>query len=583
MRRPVASVLAFIILCFVPRIVLAACNALPGASEAGSGDGGGPPMHKAALGSISQTHLIPGVSASVVLKADDICVGDPDRRLTFPRPKTDAYVVALVNARDETTAVTYPIVVTSSQARCDAIHTTMTERFGTKWACSARGTVAPAMVSDPSTLRFSLAALPAGVFAMAGSGQTGDDLALASGPMKVFATNESDAVERLAAVLTGNDCTSICPQLATDGAFACVDSFYEAAGPSMFQLSNVTCDLEQLPSPDVLKPTKFLDQCMDKSGNPGSLPKCTWAGLAQKMDIYVDACGNLKIPVDFQGLLDTSKKPEGEPRILSGKSAVSRFKDEGTEDSQLWIPGREFIGSTPSGDAKGIVSDWQLPKMSVFYEDSSQTFGIRGLVDKQGSHYIHIVPRRPVRYRCEVAAGEDPEACEKVEEEFGVVKTMCACSDSYGLDCKCQPPLPEGLAEYFACRGGKFDGMPCTRPAHCREEGGTCTRQPKCQTKKSAVFSENSPDGGTIPCWREETCTPTGEQCGYDLFDFRDRVKGNNIYTLDSKIKKNVDPNRRGVCKGSIGTVCNNQNEDTKCTAANDVCVGYTLTAEGPP
>jgi hypothetical protein len=222
--------------------------------------------------------------------------------------------------------------------------------------------------------------------------------------------------------------------------------------------------------------------------------------------------------------------------------------------------------------------------MDVFWEDGSQTFGIRGLVDKSDAHVIHIVPRRPVRLLCEVGAGEDAEACEQVKEEFGVVKTLCACSDSHALDCKCQPPLPEGKEEYFACQDGEFDGMPCTRSLHCGPPGskGKCTRHPKCQTLKSAVFSENPPGQGTTPCRNDGPCTEGVEQCGYDLFEFRDRAV-NNIYTLRSSIGKNVAPNRRGVCKGSIGTVCDNQNVDTKCTAANDVCVGYTLTAEGKP
>lgn len=580
MKRPATVVIALIAISCVPHVVLAACNALPGAVQAGDGSGGGgPPMYKVALGSISQTHLLPGVSASVVIKADDTCVGDEDRRLTFERPKTDAYVVALLNAREGTTAVTYPIVVTSSTARCDAIRATMTERFGTKWACNASGTVVPAIASDLSSLRFSLAQLPAGLSATADPVQRNGSIALGSGPMKLFATNDDAAVARIAMALVNGNCADLCVPLSQGGAFACADRFYQVASSGAFQLSTIACDLAQLPNS--LKTTKFREQCADKSGNPLDFPKCQSSATPHKADIYVDACGNLKIPLDFADLLDTAKQVD--KRVLSGKSAMSRFKEGGPSDTdRMWIPGREFIGSTPYNDAFGGFSSWQLPKMSVFYDDGSQAFGIRGLVDKTDAHIVHVVPRRPVTWLCDVGAGADPEACEKIEEEFGVVKTLCACADARTADCKCQPELPADQAVYFACKGGTFDGMPCTRSAHCNP-GGTCTRQPKCQKKKAAVFSENSPDGGTTPCWQDKTCTAADEQCGYDLFDFRNRVDANNVYTLDSKIKKNVDPNRRGVCKGSIGTVCNNQNEDTKCTAADDACVGYALTAEGQP
>ena len=95
-----------------------------------------------------------------------------------------------------------------------------------------------------------------------------------------------------------------------------------------------------------------------------------------------------------------------------------------------------------------------------------------------------------------------------IEQRFGETKTVCACSDKYPADCNCKTEQ----ARFFACDGGTFKGMPCTRHRHC--PGGSCSAKPKCRDKGTVYGSgaSGSPGGN---CELDNTC---GNQvCGYRL------------------------------------------------------------------
>lgn len=159
----------------------------------------------------------------------------------------------------------------------------------------------------------------------------------------------------------------------------------------------------------------------------------------------------------------------------------------------------------------------------------------------------------------------------------------CACDDRYAPDCACEPPadLP---ARYFACKGGTYDGMPCTRPDHCNDGTGTgtCTQKPFCQKAGDVWEAGNGPGTGTS-CWTDDDCetTPNKPQCGWRLFDFSDRKVGaNGLVTLDAKIKPGVGNKRRGACVQAPDQACSNGGGPANPAAcASGDCAGYSLKA----
>jgi len=562
MSRSVAFALVIAALVFSSRGAHAGCNSFPAASAVSSSVAAGSPTvsYKMALGRLNQPYAMPGVSDGIMLTPDGICVDPAGSELTFPTAAEDPLVVAMLRLAEA--PLVFPLVLASSEARCGEIRDSMNAKFDTGWDCRPHTVSVVAIEGGPNAIRFSLADLPARLLA-------GDpsSIELASGVLKMFATDRADGVAPIASALVNKDCGSLCSTLAANGALGCTDQAYVKNVLDAFTPWKLLCGVQQLPT--TLATTDFSDQCTADPDNPIGLPGCD--EHADTLKIYVDECGNLHLPFKWDGLLSSSVST----RLVSGTSAVSRHVEaHDKRDVGVWVPGREFVGSTPLADAGGNSTDWRLPNVDVFWDKESQAFGLRGLVDKKEDSVIHVVSRLPVTVVCKDAP---VEACMAVEEEYGVSKVTCACRDSRLADCGCKKEASPADANFFACEGA-HDGMPCTRTRHCIP-GGTCTGQPKCQDK-FAVFSEKAP--GSTSCWKDSDC-PTDKQCGYSLFDFTNRMDSaaTRTVTLDVDIKGTATRKRRGVCQKSAGEVCVPSTVSNCNGGANDFCEGYTLMGHG--
>lgn len=298
-------------------------------------------------------------------------------------------------------------------------------------------------------------------------------------------------------------------------------------------------------------------------------------------------CGAIHIPLDYSNIrreqLDDGQVVEIN-RVLSGRSGVGRAKD--TDKRRIFVPGREFVGSTPPQDAGDTDPDtrWRFPEIDTWYPagDNAAELGLTGLADKDRS-IVHVFPRRPAFRVCTDASGGQG-GC------MGVTSAGIFCARDI-------PKIPEIPCEdtdengkYFACVGGGRDNMPCTRDLHCKkkddtEDGdGTCTRQPICRPN-GAIWrydADEDPYPSTATkCSTDSEC-PKGQQCGYSLFDFATRVDDKGLYALDASIDDNTITNRkrRGACAGNATKACTNGGplDPPRCTG-NGRCRGYSLVA----
>jgi hypothetical protein len=159
---------------------------------------------------------------------------------------------------------------------------------------------------------------------------------------------------------------------------------------------------------------------------------------------------------------------------------------------------------------------------------------------------------------------------------------------------------------YFECDGGDYDGMPCTRHAHCNSRpnsnnpNGSCSRQPTCRPPNvNAVWRgpwtgapPNPPPTGSGQgkCWDDGDCTGI-RTCGRRLFDLKDRwepltkkpSQAEPLIELDAKIPNPAKArSRRGVCKVDRSKLCNQNSPDDYCNQSRkDACRGFTLRAGG--
>ena len=133
--------------------------------------------------------------------------------------------------------------------------------------------------------------------------------------------------------------------------------------------------------------------------------------------------------------------------------------------------------------------------------------------------------------------------------------------------------------------------MPCTRDAHCKSRdtsraGGTCSREPICRPEHTVWRrkSDGDPDpSGSVRCHYDDQCG-AGEQCGYSLFDFRNRTDAAGWHYLDRDVVVPPPPPgrlRRGGCAHNRNLICTNANAPGfagKCPETNR-CRGYRLAA----
>jgi hypothetical protein len=173
-----------------------------------------------------------------------------------------------------------------------------------------------------------------------------------------------------------------------------------------------------------------------------------------------------------------------------------------------------------------------------------------------------------VGWRCDSLIAQD-EACLAVEQFASGGAETCASQDRADVGATCE----ELLVPVYAACAGDYDGMPCTRPAHCGPFG-TCNGAPKCQ-KLNEVWEPNK-NKGSNECATEADCA-ADEQCGYSLFDLSD-LSGKNLI---AKIKKGPGNKvRRGACDEGKHDVCSNAQDGKSCNAGID-CLGYHLEAHG--
>jgi hypothetical protein len=270
-------------------------------------------------------------------------------------------------------------------------------------------------------------------------------------------------------------CAAHCGDLIEAGASGCLDKFYAALSNPTVVPDPIPCGIGIVPA----NKSNFKALCEDKAQLPPDLADCDNAPTGT-LDFWEDECGGIHIPFDWTEI----RKEDGNPitRWVACRSATARvWPGNPDNEKPIWIPGREFLGSTPWDDASASYpsTNWRKPEIEPWYpDDSPHEAGLRGTVDQNDS-IVHVYPRMPVYRVCKV--GTNYEGCMKVGEKGAI---QCACSDRYDpASCGCET-LHSPM--YFQCDVGKFAGMPCTRHDHCKPKYGTsgnCSRRPSCQPK----------------------------------------------------------------------------------------------------
>ena len=261
-------------------------------------------------------------------------------------------------------------------------------------------------------------------------------------------------------------------------------------------------------------------------------------------------------------------------------------RKEPSESPRIWVPGREFLGSTPLADPQGTSPgvDWRKPDIDVWYP-GKQEFGLQGTVDQENS-IVHVFPRLRTDLVCAGTAGAN--ACMGVEQQSDGGLRFCACKDRREADCTCDPAL--ATSRYFACGDGKYRGMPCTRDRHCNPDG-LCNGTPHCH-KSGEVWVEGTPDDTGKECTVDNDCdTEAGKrQCGYRLFNLEGGVENPGggapspkagIIALDAKITPGGGRKRRGVCEPDATQPCSNGGAGSPPGCTQGDCRGYALRAAG--
>jgi hypothetical protein len=309
--------------------------------------------------------------------------------------------------------------------------------------------------------------------------------------------------------------------------------------------------------------------------------RCADPPTDKTLSMRQDSCGRLHIPFKWDGVfVDT-------PVVVAGQSATSR-KTQGGEN-RIWVPGREFVGSTPTaaGNGGGTDIDWRKPDITVWYPTSTE-FGLKGVVDKTTPSTVHIFPNYEVRVLCDKPSSSGvPEACEGVDRGVNASVPNCACRDRYTADCSCKLEEP---GRYFACVGGDRAEMPCTRHAHCNNKdgtpGGLCNGNPVCRPAGSVYKADPITLTGPA-CETDQNCAERTDgltQCGFRLFDLsaQGEATDKSLIQLEHRLKHG-GKKRRGTCVSAPGDSCNNldDNADPQGCQSGE-CRGYRLEVAPP-
>jgi hypothetical protein len=321
----------------------------------------------------------------------------------------------------------------------------------------------------------------------------------------------------------------------------------------------VPANLLNVPSPNV-----FQEQCFDAKNPDNTLEPCSTTVDPTELTFAEDDQGGIHIPFDYTKIRIPKNGADPITRIIAGLSAAGR-KQKG-KDPAIYLPGREFLGTTPVPDPEGTSSDWRKPDIAPWRPaDRPNEVGLIGTVEEDNS-IVHIFPRLKVGWLCDSPDAEN-EACLAVERFASGGVEKCAEQDRWSAVCKTiMKP------RFMACQGGPLDGMPCTRPAHCGPNG-YCNGVPACQSEGDVW--EPGKVKGSDPCNDDGDCK-ANEQCGYSLFNLHDRTD-NLVYKVEKGAGKKE---RRGVCSNDRKEVCSSSPGGHSCASGN-ICEGYFLEAKG--
>jgi hypothetical protein len=392
--------------------------------------------------------------------------------------------------------------------------------------------------------------------------------------------------------LTKGDCATLSQQASNNGVYVCIDKIYrDGTGNARCELGRAAVDPYTC-HPANLPETSFSDQCACKCSNQQS-PRCQCTeapnGNCRKKSKqytkwYVDTCvGGIHATFNWEHVY---ANPPG--RRVSGFTAAGR---NGDNWSSLRIKGlhREFLGSSAPGPTPTFApgptptTGRSLPDFDVLEDPTprAQEAGLTGVIDEEKST-LHIFPRFPVNLVCSSNSSQR-EGCVALIKQGSVFKAACACAEDLPTDntCSCAPadPNDKDKGEFFACSGGDFAGIPCTRRAHCGS--GQCDGKPTCQKSgPEGVWREGLPPSTTPECSTDAACAavPDHPQCGYALFDFsskfdRPHDKKDRFVTLEREVTR-LGKKRRGVCPD--GRACSRE----RPCAPMAQCSGYSLQAE---
>jgi hypothetical protein len=598
-RSPLVIVVALVLVAALSPDAGASCNAIPDAESAGIGGFAvlveqdaatlvpksepGVIGFKGALGRVDRIHLLPGYTTGFRIQPDGRCIQSVKDRLIVrdvptnwadagrdmadlvvslvTQPAHDGSLQALVLGTQEVCDILdkgrrrierKPVLA----LRCEPLPPELERRFGGGFNVRAR------LPDDGKLL--------------------GEDGTPLRGPVAVALTvgvrTRDEHVAMLASIAT-DSCAAHCGALAENGTLACVDRFYAIAPGNIAVLDPVPCAVT---IPDDFTRNDFQDKCEDLPPADPDLAKC--ADDHTDLQLWEDQCGGVHIPFDWREIRKdiSTTPPKDITRVVAGRSATSRTEKGKLSSKRIWIPGREFIGSTPWADPQGTAAtvDWRKPEIEPWYPaESPEEVGLRGSVDQDDS-IVHVFPRMPVTLACKF--GSNVEACMGVGENGGI---SCACTDRYPADCTCEMLSPPS---FFACDGGDFDEMPCTRHAHCNSKpgsgnpSGSCSAQPTCQKDGKIGVWEFPGQASGDKCWVDQACVDPTPWCGKRLFDVSDRKETPSkpeLIELDAKIDSGASGarHRRGACKESRANVCNQKGANACDTGE---CRGYTLRAE---
>jgi hypothetical protein len=566
-----------------------ACNAIPSLESSHAappalnavsiGGTGGPnasASYKVALGRIDRIYMLPDLTRAFRIQPDGKCVDRSD---------VPAAGALLENLDDVAVFVALPseagkrvsVAAHAAKLVCDKLAAVIGPNARQSEAKDAGPRVELIGTCGKEGLRIVQDA--SGASALEVPVPTSDDLkaldkAGALAPVIVatrIGTKSGEDLKKLVQVASQQGCAKACGQLAQSGVGVCADSIFALTlgpgGESAYQVDPIPCAVGMS-----ITPNDFKKQCETDTGIDPTLPSCDVQ--PQKLAAWADGCGGVHIPFSWTGIRGGSG-PTGVNRKVAGRSGTGRKK--APDNPRVWLPGREFVGSTPVGDPQGTASttNWRRPQIDVWYlPDSPQETGLIGVVDQDDS-IVHVFPRLRASVFCDVTGDE---ACMGVDSSPGNVGLTCACTDRYAADCQCKPD-GASFPRFFACQGGTYDGMPCTRDRHCNP-GGTCTQKPFCQPKDKPWELGLGPGTGT-PCWVDNDCDPVaGTQCGYSLFDVTDRKSNIGLLDFDAKIQ-GAGHKGRGACTGAPSNACGNGGAGGPgaCSTGSGDCRGFQLKA----